>query len=139
MPSKKLHINVIPSGRTVSIDKGKNESVFKIEDTEGIIQAVYLNADNRDLKYKLKIGLSAKKNYVLELPSNSVLNTMGLNQAAGYTHSTILREFYSSSAYGVALEHPIEFNGDFEITAHNEGSSTIAVSYYIVIWEEILG
>ena len=118
----------------IIIRAGKAKSFAKLVDKKGTLIAVYFSIDLRTVRLKTQID-----NETIEFPTASKLNTMGLAQAAGYTYAgMILHEFYSTSPYGYALEHPIEFDNGFDLTIANEDTADATLSNFIVLWEEHL-
>jgi len=135
MPSSKILRVIEGPSVNITIGGGKAKSFAKQIDSQGTLLGIYYNANSRSVRLKAKVDRE-----LIEFPTASKLNTMGLAQAAGYTYSgMILHEFYSTSPYGFAFEHPIEFENRFELTISNEGTSDAILSDFIVLWEESLG
>lgn len=115
------------------IGAAKEKTLFDI-DKKGTILGIYFNTTNRDVRLIAKWD---GKNSI-EFPSNTELNTMGLNQAAGYTHGALkIQEFYSTSPFGLACEFPIEFDY-IELSISNQSSSAATIAPFWVWWEETL-
>jgi len=133
MPDKILRVIDGPSN-DMTIEGGKSKSFAKREDEKGTIVGIYFSIDLRTVRLKVQID-----DQTIEFPTAAKLNTMNLNQAGGYTHAgMILHEFYSTSPYGYALEHPIEFDNGFELVISNEDTADATLSNFIVLWEEHL-
>lgn len=133
MPDKILRVIDGPSAN-ITIGGGKNKSFAKQKDEKGTIIAIYLNISLRTVRLKVQID-----DQTIEFPTASKLNTMHLNQAAGFNHAgMILHEFWSTTPFGYALEHPIEFDNGFELVIFNEDTADATLSNFIVLWEESL-
>lgn len=116
---------------TVSVAAQKREAIFRLENFKGKILAIYVKADNRNIRFDQKID-----GKITEIPSLSTLDTLNLSQETGYVQPAKVREYHSSSPYGFAHEFEIEFEKEFEIIAINLHTASIDVSSYLIIWEE---
>jgi len=130
MPVKKFKVETGPDS-PFSVGAGKQKKLLKL-DGPGVLIAIYYTITQRTTE----LQLIADEEQV-DLPTLTKLSTMKLTQTAtlGYAGMKI-HEYNSTTPFGFAFEHPVEFDSLLEFVISNEAAATATLGHYIVLWEK---
>lgn len=132
MPDKILQADIGPDS-PFSVGAGKQKRLLKFNGP-GILIAIYYTTTQRDTE--LQIITDGKQ---VEMPTLTKLNSMNLNQTATLNQVGMkIHEYYSTSPYGFAFEHPVGFDSTLELVINNEAAATASIGHYIALWEKVI-
>jgi len=130
MSDKKFKVETGPDS-PFSVGTGKQKKLLKL-DGPGVLVAIYYTITQRTTELLLNID-----GELTELPTLTKLNTMKLLQTATIKNAGLkIHEYESTSPYGFAYEHPVEFDSSLVFTISNESGATATLGHYIVLWEK---
>lgn len=132
MPDRALKVDLGPDS-PFSVNDGKQKELQSFEGPGRLI-AIYYTIDQRDTELHLIVDGEQ-----IDMPSLTKLNTMNLNQDTNFNQAGMkVHEYYSTSPFGFAFEHSVDFDEQLELVISNESGSTATVSDFIVLWEKFI-